>query len=301
MNIEEAIAQFATAVSDLPEEAMRWCLEHWDKAAPRLLELLDRYIDSSDRSDETTEVVFFALHLMAEKSEVRAFAPLCRLASDRDAIDNVLSDGINLTLSQMLISTFDGNLDTLKTFVENPDADEFARSAALQAMGWLAAAGRADRSEVEAWVTSLLDKLRKESEAEWILVSWIDTVAMLGMEYLTPVVKKLFETELINSMLTDFGFFEKDLKETLDDPERMAGFARERIHPLTDAVGELSTWYAFSEERKEAEKRRLEMKDQPRHSYRDLSTPITNPLRTVGRNDPCPCGSGKKYKKCCLK
>ena len=21
---------------------------------------------------------------------------------------------------------------------------------------------------------------------------------------------------------------------------------------------------------------------------------------TVGRNDPCPCGSGKKYKKCCM-
>jgi uncharacterized protein YecA (UPF0149 family) len=21
----------------------------------------------------------------------------------------------------------------------------------------------------------------------------------------------------------------------------------------------------------------------------------------VGRNDPCPCGSGKKYKHCCLK
>lgn len=23
-------------------------------------------------------------------------------------------------------------------------------------------------------------------------------------------------------------------------------------------------------------------------------------MKTVGRNDPCPCGSGKKYKKCCL-
>ncbi len=23
------------------------------------------------------------------------------------------------------------------------------------------------------------------------------------------------------------------------------------------------------------------------------------PGQTVGRNDPCPCGSGKKYKKCC--
>jgi hypothetical protein len=21
---------------------------------------------------------------------------------------------------------------------------------------------------------------------------------------------------------------------------------------------------------------------------------------SVGRNDPCPCGSGKKYKRCCL-
>jgi uncharacterized protein YecA (UPF0149 family) len=28
--------------------------------------------------------------------------------------------------------------------------------------------------------------------------------------------------------------------------------------------------------------------------------PRRNPLRHVGRNDPCPCGSGKKYKKCCL-
>jgi SWIM/SEC-C metal-binding protein len=32
---------------------------------------------------------------------------------------------------------------------------------------------------------------------------------------------------------------------------------------------------------------------------------LLNPIKTkiaamkVGRNDPCPCGSGKKYKKCC--
>jgi uncharacterized protein YecA (UPF0149 family) len=24
-------------------------------------------------------------------------------------------------------------------------------------------------------------------------------------------------------------------------------------------------------------------------------------LPKVGRNDPCPCGSGRKYKKCCLR
>lgn len=26
--------------------------------------------------------------------------------------------------------------------------------------------------------------------------------------------------------------------------------------------------------------------------------PLRNPVK-VGRNDPCPCGSGRKYKKCC--
>jgi len=26
---------------------------------------------------------------------------------------------------------------------------------------------------------------------------------------------------------------------------------------------------------------------------------VKKPGEKVGRNDPCPCGSGKKYKKCC--
>ncbi|MCK7485304.1 MAG: SEC-C domain-containing protein [Bacillus subtilis] len=26
--------------------------------------------------------------------------------------------------------------------------------------------------------------------------------------------------------------------------------------------------------------------------------PVRRPRKTVGRNDPCPCGSGKKYKYC---
>nr|WP_243153161.1 SEC-C metal-binding domain-containing protein [Clostridium botulinum] len=33
----------------------------------------------------------------------------------------------------------------------------------------------------------------------------------------------------------------------------------------------------------------------------DSSNNIDNVKIKVGRNDPCPCGSGKKYKKCCLR
>jgi hypothetical protein len=28
--------------------------------------------------------------------------------------------------------------------------------------------------------------------------------------------------------------------------------------------------------------------------------PITRPGSKIGRNEPCPCGSGRKYKKCCM-
>jgi hypothetical protein len=31
-----------------------------------------------------------------------------------------------------------------------------------------------------------------------------------------------------------------------------------------------------------------------------LSEEAIKPLSKIGRNDPCPCGSGKKFKKCCL-
>jgi len=24
-------------------------------------------------------------------------------------------------------------------------------------------------------------------------------------------------------------------------------------------------------------------------------------MKKIGRNDPCPCGSGRKYKQCCLR
>ena len=34
---------------------------------------------------------------------------------------------------------------------------------------------------------------------------------------------------------------------------------------------------------------------------REGPAPIKSTQAKVGRNDPCPCGSGKKYKQCCLK
>ncbi len=35
------------------------------------------------------------------------------------------------------------------------------------------------------------------------------------------------------------------------------------------------------------------------HLVNGVPEPYINPFARIGRNDPCPCGSGKKFKKCC--
>ena len=44
-------------------------------------------------------------------------------------------------------------------------------------------------------------------------------------------------------------------------------------------------------------KKRSKPYDQGRWS---ILSQILPSFEKLGRNDPCPCGSGKKYKKCCL-
>lgn len=42
----------------------------------------------------------------------------------------------------------------------------------------------------------------------------------------------------------------------------------------------------------------------PPQPFRDalsVATTVRNTKTSSRRNDPCPCGSGKKYKKCCLR
>ena len=77
-----------------------------------------------------------------------------------------------------------------------------------------------------------------------------------------------------------------------DVPEVIARF----FEFLQDG-GRLGEGYFWAEQ-----VRALEVPATPSRPARPTSkgTPIRKSAETaVGRNDPCPCGSGKKYKKCC--
>ena len=89
---------------------------------------MERYTSGADRSDEAASAVFFILHLAGEKQDTRVFPLLCRLAQDGEAIEAALGDDTT-TLKPILISTYDGDLDTLKGLIEAAEADEFVRAA----------------------------------------------------------------------------------------------------------------------------------------------------------------------------
>jgi preprotein translocase subunit SecA len=69
-----------------------------------------------------------------------------------------------------------------------------------------------------------------------------------------------------------------------------------------DKIGERRT--RLEKNKKRTEWSRKSMTSDEIDAEKELldSTPPVEPIKAddePGRNDPCPCGSGKKYKKCC--
>ncbi len=57
----------------------------------------------------------------------------------------------------------------------------------------------------------------------------------------------------------------------------------------------------FDRRREKNERIRASLPGEDEESLPPPVETIRSEEKTVGRNDPCPCGSGKKYKKCCGK
>jgi uncharacterized protein len=67
-------------------------------------------------------------------------------------------------------------------------------------------------------------------------------------------------------------------------PKPIGPDQREKLYEFM-AAGLLAAYRYF---------RRCEKVSEGRHELESLFTNVK-----IGRNDPCPCGSGKKYKRCC--
>jgi Protein of unknown function (DUF1186) len=143
MTVDDVIQAFATAGDNLPRKAMQWSLDHWEEAAPRFVAELEQFPLTDDPPEDEGAVVFFALHLMAQMREARGWHGLCRLLHHAGASDAALGDALTESLCSMIIGMFDGDLPSLQAVIEDADADDYVRHAAVESwLGWSAATGR---------------------------------------------------------------------------------------------------------------------------------------------------------------
>ncbi|QEX16836.1 hypothetical protein FRZ44_21310 [Hypericibacter terrae] len=309
MTIDDIIRDFATTGSTLPRSSMQWALENWDDAYPRFAGLLEAYVGGTDRSEEAERALLFVIYLLAEKDEKRAFRALCSLIREAEAIETILDDGITEDMEAILISMFDGSEQVLNAVIEDVDADEFVRAGALLARAYLTRTGHFTDDEMRAYLQHLFDEMEPRGPC-YVWAGWLDAVSLLGYGDLAARAEELCRLEFVEPGIMNVNDFRGSLRRTLGDPERMAGFEHRRIAPYTDAIGSLSRWYCFSGQYKADQARYAREGDDDEEfgdidlgadlPQLDILVPRINPLRHVGRNDLCPCGSGKKFKKCCL-
>jgi hypothetical protein len=147
----------------------------------------------------------------------------------------------------------------------------------------------------------------------------ISIAAEAGFKELLPKIEQLFETELINPGV---GGDYDSIAEIIEQQDLMligkefiqADIFRKHqmyIKNLEAFEAEVEDEMGFLEDDddyypiEEDESRELNPDDYE-HAISDESDYFApqDPVKKdkkVGRNNPCPCGSGKKYKKCCLK
>ncbi len=131
--------------------------------------------------------------------------------------------------------------------------------------------------------------LKDDPQWGWGWVGWSDQYWMGKKEY--PDYKR--GEEILLNALSIYGLRDKDSIE-------------ERLLNLYEDSGEDEKLKALEQRLKleEGQKQKDDKYfDSKKRLYAGLEQRLSNPNQAVsekiGRNSPCPCGSGKKYKKCC--
>ena len=276
------------------ESAVTACMQRYPEAGPHLRSALEGFAAGGRETNEKAQGLFRALHIMGEMRDSQACAPLLRLLGrDPEEVGWLLGDAITETLPRILVGVFDGDADALFEAIADQDRDELVRASLLRAATFLTWEGRIDRAALVAFLVRFgSGELAVETEFVWH--GWVDAIALLGLRHLEPLVTQALAKGLIDEFIFERDEFDASLERAERNPAEISRFTDVGMGHLDDVLNILRDFDAQDDEQDEEASARFE-------SVKDMSDqPVINPFRHVGRNDPCPCGSGKKAKRCCL-
>jgi hypothetical protein len=282
-----------------PAETVALAEAHRDEVAPRLVQVLAELAeDPSPALDGDYTLHLFAMHLLAGWRDRRAFAPLLALGRrhDGDAIENLFGDLVHESYGRCLASVSGGDVTPMMSLADDAQADVWLRAAVLGGLTACVLEGEADCSQIVAYLRAAAEReavaLRAGRPVGPSSFNLIDAIVaeltdLCATETL-PAIRGWFAEGLLDPTYADLGFVEQHIAEP---PIIATAWHLEHKHGyVADAATEMSWWYMF-----DTQSRRDEAAPAP-----EPATPQTifREGPKVGRNDPCPCGSARKYKKC---
>ena len=285
---EELRPRLARLSRPFTQDPIALAEKHRDELAPFLVQSLKELAANPVADDEAT-LHLFAMHLLASWRDRRAFEPLLSLAVSRDheAIEALFGDHMTESVGRCLASVAGGDVNAVWGLCEDAGAYLWSRTAGLDALQACVIEGDADRDDVVARLQGVAAReahvRRMQAAAGEPRTDLLDQLVILatdlGAAEMLPAIRGWFHEGLIDQASIRPADVEQNIMRDARECLQLLRASGEGY--LGDAWTEISWWACFSDG-----KHRADRWEPVRHGAK------------VGRNDPCPCGSGKKYKKC---
>jgi hypothetical protein len=290
---EQILAELSVVRDTHPVEALAAADLHREALIGPLLQAIMRGIEDPTGLPQNDATLFtYAIYLLAKWREPRGYPLIVRwLSLPGEEAFAIGGDTVTQEGSRFLASTCGGDLEPIKALILNRQANEYCRGQAVEALAFLAVWGEVPYESVVSYFLWLArEGLEREPSNAWenLAANCADIEALAVF----PDLQSAYEEGLIDPMF--MRPWELDEVETAPRGREIARF-RERHPPISDVVRETNWWACFhrehaSETQRPAEPAGYESRERP-------SPHRVSPK--IGRNNPCPCGSGKKYKRCC--
>jgi hypothetical protein len=297
------------------EAALQAAIEQREAITPELIAALDRVSANPAhyRQNPHECLYLFAIYLLCHFRERRALDAFLRFFSlpGEDALD-LTGDSVTEHGAAILASVCGGDPAPLLRLAHDESVNPFVREAAIVALLVQAGWGERSREAVIEELRRLFHTLPKPGHA-YVWAGLVCAVCDFNAPELLSEARQAFAAGLVD--LDVIGLEDLEASFSRTGPYRFRSCAEryqeilQRNAPI-DAVIECSGWLCFRNEDEEDEDWEDYSDDDedpltgafgpPPQELAELTAPrpyIAPPK--VGRNDPCPCGSGKKYKKCC--
>ncbi len=303
MNTEEVLAQLRSPGHQIPREALAEVIQRREEFVPLLIAAIEKATTLHHDIDLRDDLPFFALYLLAELRETRALEPILtwftqdRLDDERPIFgDTITSDG-----AAILAAVAHDNPARLREYVRRPDLSPWVRAAVFDALVLQVLTGEQPRDIVVEFFADLFaTNAFGNDRVTWTLL--IGTSMDIHPAELLDGIRGIYERELVDLFVVG-DFDEVEREAALDREDHLYLMAKDS-RPITDTAAAVAGWACF-EQRPRPRRHRLGHRSReplPDAEFFDEEPGVTirHEQPKIGRNDQCPCGSGKKYKKCCL-